>query len=203
MKNKNDDFKVELENQYNILIKAENKEQKKRATIIITILVITLCATIITLIFAVKAYKLTNVIEKEIDSTTYYRTLAISYNNDNNLDIDSIVSYYELEPAKVITITNEGTQDITYNIKLTSVTTNLLSTNSLVYTLTNEQDTFSKELPLQEGVLAENQVISPETTVTYVLKVNYNGAIDATGTPYNYHAKIEIEQIDNKVDLLN
>jgi hypothetical protein len=50
MLKKNEDFKEELETQYTILIKAEEREQKRRALIMYIICGLTLFMTIISLI---------------------------------------------------------------------------------------------------------------------------------------------------------
>ena len=56
---KNDEFKTELENQYTILIKADQKKEKKFRIAVLVILSVTLLFVIISLIFAEQALNAT------------------------------------------------------------------------------------------------------------------------------------------------
>lgn len=199
---KNENFKSELETQYNILIKAEEKEQKRRTIIILAILITTLIAVIISLVFSYKAYKDSINEVKEETSETYYKTLSTAFNNSSKLDLVNITTGYELSTPKVITITNDGNTEVTYNIKLTSINTSLLSTNNLVYTLTkNNETSVSKELPLQESNIISDIKIGPKETTTYVLGVKFNGYLDWNAF-YNYSASVVVEQTGDQANLL-
>lgn len=204
MRTSKEEFKEELENQYSILIKASAKEQRKRTIIIITILSLTLIATTISTIFAIKAYSSTKIITKEKKSTSkeYYQTLSTTYNDSSKLEISNIYTGFTLVTPKIITITNEGDTKITYDVKIKNINTSLLSTNNLVYTITKDNQTSSsKELPLSDSNILSEIEISPKETVTYVINVTYNGVID-NNTNY-YNANIVVEQNNKKTNLLD
>lgn len=201
---KNENFKAELENQYAILIKASEKNEQKRFTVILTILIITLLSVLISIIFAAMAFsnsKKVNIANNE--KFTHYQILSITYNGSNNLNLSKIGNGYQLSTPKTISITNEGDTDITFDIKLTSINTSLLSTNNLVYTLTkNNSESTSKELPLSDKVIASDVKIAPEETISYVIKVSFNGTIEENNYTNYYNSKIVIEEKDNKSNLL-
>lgn len=204
MRTPKEEFKEELENQYSILIKANAKEQRKRTIIIITILSLTLIATTISTVFAIKAYSSTKIITKEKTSASkkYYQTLSTTYNDSSKLEISNIYTGFTLVTPKIITITNEGDTKITYDVKIKNINTSLLSTNSLVYTITKDNQTSSsKELPLSDSNILSEIEISPKETVTYVINVTYNGVID-NNTNY-YNANIVVEQNNKKTNLLD
>lgn len=204
MRTPKEEFKEELENQYSILIKASAKEQRKRTIIIITILSLTLIATTISTIFAIKAYSSTKIITKEKKSTSkeYYQTLSTTYNDSSKLEISNIYTGFTLVTPKIITITNEGDTKITYDVKIKNINTSLLSTNNLVYAITKDNQTSSsKELPLSDSNILSEIEISPKETVTYVINVTYNGVID-NNTNY-YNANIVVEQNNKKTNLLD
>ncbi len=201
---KNENFKTELENQYTILIKASEQKETKRFAIILTILIITLISVIISIFFASLAYKNSLKINKENkDSFTHYQTLAITYNDTYNLNLENIGNNYQLKNPKTINITNEGDTDITFDIKLTSINTSLLSTNNLFYTLTkNNTESTKKELPLSDKVITSNIKIAPKETVSFILKVAFTGTMEENNYSNYYKAKIIVEQKDNKSELL-
>jgi len=203
MSNKSDDFKFEIEHQSNILIKAENKEQRERAIIMLVILTATFIMATLALVFAIKAYNATkeaNKIAKE-ESNTYYQTLVTAYSDSPVINIEKLTAGYQSEP-KTITITNDGDYDIKFNLKLISITTNLLSTNSLVYSLKNEETDINKELPLQENTILNEVTIYPGETKTYTFNITYNGIIDSPEPIYNYKATMVVEQSNLKSTLL-
>lgn len=200
---KNDDFKFEIERQSNILIKAENKEQKQRAIIMLLVLTATFIVTILSLVFSIKSYKNTKKETKEEieQSETYYQTLSTIFSDKDTINIEKLTAGYISEP-KTITITNEGDTAIEYNIKIVSITTNLLSTNSLMYNLSSNLGvSINKELPLQEATILANEKIEPEQTKEYTFTIKYNGIIEKN-MEYNYKATIQIEQSNTKPDLL-
>lgn len=193
---KNENFKEELEKQYSILIKASDKKVKKYFIVIITILTITFIATIISCVFASAAFKASKKINKEQVETvnTYYKTLAISYNNGPRLELKNIGNGFELQNPKTITITNEGNSEVVYSIKLSSIQTSLISTNNLKYTLiTNNQSSNPKELPLNEKVIVQDVKIEPEQTIKYILKASYSGQMEENNYSNYYNANIIIE----------
>ncbi len=202
---KNDNFKNELESQYAILIKASENSERKRFVVITTILSITLVSSLVSVVFAILAFKSSHKINVETqEATTHYQTLSVQYNNTNNLNLEGIGNGYTLKTPKLITITNEGDTDITFDIKLTSINTSLLSTNNLVYTISKNNDESSvKQLPLSEKVITSDVKISPSQTISYIIKVSFNGTIEENNYSNYYNSKIVIEQKDNKSDLLD
>lgn len=201
---KNENFKSQLETQYNILIKASEKKEQKRYICILIILISTLVAVIISIIFAYKAYQSSNEIKgKEKNSNTYYETLSVIYNGDNTLNLSNIGNGYNLVNPRTITITNEGEDDIIFNINLNSIKTSLLSTNNLIYTInsTNNEST-NKELPLTDKTIINKQKISPGETITYTIMVKFNGTMESNNYSNYYNAKINIDIQNNKSDLL-
>ncbi len=202
---KNNNFKSELETQYNILIKASEQKEQKRFIIIVSILSVTLLSTLISIIFASIAFNNTKKIdiENKEKNIVYYQTLTTTYNDGNILTLNNIGNGFTLEKPKIIEITNEGTTDIIFDIKLTSINTSLLSTNKLVYTLMkNNENIVSKELPLSEKVIASDIKIAPGETISYILKVTFTGTIEENNYSNYYNSKIIIEQKGNKADLL-
>ena len=202
---KNETFKEELETQYAILIKAKEKNEKQRFNILLVILAITFISVIISVIFAYKAFSATKNIDNknETKTVTYYQTLSTTFNGNQNLNLSGIGNGYELSSPKVIQITNEGNTDITFDIKLTSIKSSLSSTNNLVYTITRNNDTsITKELPLSDKVIISDIKISPEETITYVIKVSFKGTLEEGDYSNYYNSKIVIEQKDNKTSLL-
>ncbi|MGM9647148.1 MAG: hypothetical protein ACI3YH_03335, partial [Eubacteriales bacterium] len=109
---KNEDFKEELETQYTILIKAKEKKEHQRFIVLLIILGITFVSVIISVIFSYKALSATKKLDKnESVSSTYYKTLSITFNGNQNLNLTGIGNGYELTNPKVIQITNEGDSD--------------------------------------------------------------------------------------------
>ena len=82
---KNNNFKSELETQYNILIKASEQKEQKRFIIIVSILSVTLLSTLISIIFASIAFNNTKKIdiENKEKNIVYYQTLTTTYNDGN------------------------------------------------------------------------------------------------------------------------
>ena len=198
---KNENFKSQLETQYNILIKASEKKEQKRYICILIILISTLIAVIISIIFAYKAYQSSNEIKgKEKNSNTYYETLSVIYNGDNTLNLSNIGNGYNLVNPRTITITNEGEDDIIFNINLNSIKTSLLSTNNLIYTInSSNNESTNKELPLTDKTIINKQKISPGETITYTIMVKFN---ESNNYSNYYNAKINIDIQNNKSDLL-
>lgn len=201
---KNENFKSELETQYSILIQANEKKEQKRYIFVLTILLVTFISVLCSIFFSYIAFRNSKNINVENNKNiTYYQTLSVKYNDSNNLSLSEIRTGYELQNPKVIEITNEGTTDISFDIKLSSINTNLLSTNKLVYTLMkNNENVVSKELPLNDKVIADSIKIAPKETLTYILKVTFVGAIEENNNNY-YNSKIIVEQKDNKLNLLD
>jgi hypothetical protein len=202
---KNENFKEELENQYAILIKASEKKEFKYIIIMLIIISISLVATTVGTIFAYSAYRNSKGIQNENrENSTYYQTLAITYNTTQNLNLEGIGNGYSLATPKIINITNEGDTEVIFDVKLTNINTNLLSTNSLVYTITRSGDTsIVKELPLTEKAIITDCKIAPKETIEYVLKVDYIGQMEEGNYNSNYNSKIVIDIKNNKSNLLN
>ena len=201
---KKEEFSKELETQYNILIKAEAKKTEHRFIAVFIIICITLLSTLVSLVFAAKAYfnSKEDVVETVEETKEYYETLSITYNNGNKLDLKEIGTGYSLQTPKRIQITNEGNTDVKFNIKISSIKTSLLATNNLVYTIERENTTsIKKELPLTDTDILKEVTIAPEETITYIIKVDFQGTIEDNSNYYN--ANIDIIQESMATNLLN
>lgn len=205
MLKKNEDFKEELETQYTILIKAEEREQKRRALIMYIICGLTLFMTIISLITV--SISLGRTKKEQIKNTSekiVYQTLTTNYNGSKQLNLQGIGNGYYLQQPKVITLSNEGNELLTYNIKLTSIETSLTSTNNLTYTLTKDDETSSqRELPLKEDYLLKEIKLEPGETRTYKINVAFTGTLEYGNYSNYYKANIVVEQNNNQMNLLN
>lgn len=202
---KNENFKSELETQYALLIQAQERKEKIVCILILSLLLLTLVSVLVSAFFSIRAFIATvNMKEKaENRNETFYQTLTTTYNDSSSLILNNIVSGYKLLTPKVIQISNEGDTDITFDIKITSINTSLLSTNNLVYSITkNGEASVSKELPLTEKSILNNVKIKPDETITYILNVSFTGIIDQSITNSYYNANIVVEQIDSKSNLL-
>ena len=200
---KNENFKNELENQYSILIRANERKEHQRYMVLLTIILVTFFTCLVTMFFSFKAFSSTKELndDNKVLTNTHQLTLSTMFNNGRVLNLEKINTGYELSTPKVIQITNEGNNDIIFDIKLTSIKTSLLSTNNLVYTLTRDNETSdAMELPLKDKIIAQDIKINPEQTISFILKVKYNGTIESNNN--NYSANIEIEQKNNKANLL-
>ena len=200
---KNENFKNELENQYSILIRANERKEHQRYMVLLTIILVTFFTCLVTMFFSFKAFSSTKELndDNKVLTNTHQLTLSTMFNNGRVLNLEKINTGYELSTPKVIQITNEGNNDIIFDIKLTSIKTSLLSTNNLVYTLTRDNETSdAMELPLNDKIIAQDIKINPEQTISFILKVKYNGTIESNNN--NYSANIEIEQKNNKANLL-
>lgn len=201
---KNENFKSELETQYGILIEANEKIKKHRYIFVIILLIITYLSVLVSIFFSYKALKNSNSVNSEIKENinTNYLTLSTIYKNGNDLTINNIDNGFISTP-KEIQITNEGDTDITFNIKISSIKTTLISTNNLVYTLTKNNEVIgSNILPLQEKNILSEINIAPKETITYSLIVSFNGVLEQGNNTNSYQANIVIEQNNNKANLL-
>ena len=57
-------------------------------------------------------------------------------------------------------------------------------------------------LPLSDKVIAQNITIEAGQTITFTLKVKFNGILENNNTENSYSANISVEQKNNKADLL-
>ena len=201
---KNDNFKSDLENQYTILIQAQERSEQRRFLAILVIITVTLLAVIVNAVFSFMAYKKSSDIQEDVkDEKTYYQTLSTVYNGSSSLVLDNIVTGYRLGTPKTIEITNDGDTTVTYNIKIASIKTSLLSTNNLFYTINSNGETSStKQLPLTDKVILDNIKIEPKETRTYTIDVVFQGTTFEGENNNYYHASIIVEQMDNKSNLL-
>lgn len=204
MENK-ENLKLELATQNNILIKANEKKQKQRFLIILTILLITFLSVLTSVFFSYKSYqaiKNTSKSEK-IEQSTYYKTLSVKYDGNTFLNISAIGNGYISSNAKNIEITNEGDEKITFNMKLESIDTSLKSSNGLTYIIyKNNQTLKDKELPLKDNYILED-TIEPSETIKYTILVRLNTALfESADTSNYYNSKILIEQNDEESKLL-
>ncbi len=201
---KNENFKTELENQYSILIRANEKKEHQRYMVLLVVILITFSVCLVSMLFSYKAYSSTKEIndENKVITNVHTHTLTTMFNNGKTLNLTNITNGYELATPKVIQITNEGNSEIIFDIKLNSIKSTLSSTNNLVYTLTRGNTTSNAmSLPLSDKVIVPNITIEPSETITFVLKVKFNGTIEAN-TNNSYSANIVIEQKNNKANLL-
>lgn len=205
MLKKNEDFKEELQNQYTILIKAEERQQRKRTLTLYIICGLTLLMTIVCLVSVMISLSNTKSEHtKTNEPKTVYQTLVTNYNDSKTLNLTAIGNGYYLQNPAVISISNEGDVPLTYNVKLNNIQTSLLSTNNLVYTITkNNESSAAKELPLSEGNILSDVKINAGETVTYRIDVKFNGVLEANNYSNYYKANIIVEQSTDKVDLLN
>ncbi len=202
---KNENFKEQLETQYNILIKAKADKERFHYQIILIIVSVTLITAIIGTIFSFQAFKSSKNINNETkeEQKTYFRTLTTMFNNGSSLNLSKIGNGYFLQTPKIIQITNEGNADILFDIKLSSISTSLLSTNNLVYTLTrNDETSLNKVLPLTDKVILQDVKITPGETISYTLNAKFTGTIEQNNYSNYYNAKIEIIGKDDKSSLL-
>ena len=201
---KNDEFKEQLENQYTILIKAEEREQKRRTLILYIICGLTLLMTIICLITVAISLGKTKQEIINNEEKTVYQTLTTNYNGNKYLDLQGIGNGYYLQEPKTIVISNEGTDTLTYNIKLTSVETSLTSTNNLTYTISKNNETSSqKDLPIKEDYLLKEIKLEAGETVTYKISVAFTGTLEYGNYSNYYKAQIVVEQNNKQMNLLN
>ncbi len=203
---KNENFKEELEKQYNILIQASEKKEKKYFIIIISILAVTLLGTLISCIFAGKAFSSSKNIntEEEEKINEYYKTLSVTFNNGSKLDLRGIGNGYELKEPKTISVTNEGDSDITYRIKLSGIRTSLISSNNLTYTITSNNETSSpRELPLSDKEIISDVKIEPNQTIQYIIKASYTGRMADNDYSNSYSANIVIEQVGDTAEIIS
>ena len=103
MLKKNDDFKEELQNQYTILIKAEERQQKKRTVTLYIICGLTLLMTIISLVSVMISLSNTkSEHSKTSEPKTVYQTLVTNYNGSKTLNLTAIGNGYYLQNPAVI-----------------------------------------------------------------------------------------------------
>ena len=201
---KNETFKEELENQYSILIRANEKKEHQRYMVLLTIILVTFFTCLLTMFFSFKAFSSTKELNDDNASTNkvHNLTLTTTYNTGKVLNLEKITTGYELSKPKVIQITNEGNSDITFDIILNSIKTSLLSTHNLVYTITKDKTTSdAMEIPLSDKAIVQNVVIKPQQTMSFTIKVKYNGVVEGNNVN-NYSANIVVEQKNNKSNLL-
>ena len=201
---KNENFKTELENQYSILIRANEKKEHQRYMVLLIIILVTFFTCLLTMFFSFKAFSSTKELKEknETINKTHNLTLVTTFNNGKSLNLENITTGYELANPTVIQITNEGNSDITFDIMLTSIKTSLLSTSNLNYTITRDNNTSDEmELPLSDKSIVQDIIIEPKETITFTLKVKYNGIVE-DGNSNNYSANIVVEQKNNKSNLL-
>jgi len=201
---KNENFKSELENQYSILIRANEKKEHQRYMVFLTIILVTFFTCLLTMFFSFKAFSSTK--ELKDDNGTLNKvhnlTLTTTYNTGKVLKLEKITTGFELAKPKIIQITNEGNSDITFDILLNSIKTSLLSTHNLVYTITRDKTTSdAMEIPLNDKAIVQNVVIKPQQTMSFTIKVKYNGVVEGNNVN-DYSANIVVEQKNNKSNLL-
>lgn len=201
MKNSNQ-LQDKYEKQKNILIKTKEKTNQNNNIIILIVVIITLISSVLTLCFTYKLYhqskKHNDGNEQKVEK--FYQTLSTVYDDNSKINIDKIVNNYVLDKPKVITICNEGNHELSFNIKITNVNTNLSNNTNFVYEITkNGETSLPKEIPLSNSVLLNEIKLQAGEKITYLLNIKFNGIIDTTQDTY-YYADIEIEQ--NKTDLL-
>ncbi len=197
MKNKNEDFKSELETQYNTLIIAGQKEQKNNLLIITILLVLTFISSIFSLILSSKALSQTKKINEQVKTTDLiYKTLEVVYSDDQYINIESLKDGYKSN--KTITITNKGDTKITFDIKISSIKTSLPTTSDLIYTITKVGGTsIQKSLPLNETSIVINESLGKDETVVYSFDIDYKGPKQDSEKMSYYFANISVNQNQN------
>lgn len=202
---KNENFKDELTTQYSILIKAREKREKNQFIILISILSLTLIATILCVIFTIKSFSNSNKLLKDKNNNeTIFLTLSTIFNGNDELNLEGIGNDYELSTPKTINITNEGKEKITFNIKLTSIKTSLLSTNKLFYTITHDNEESSpKVLPLNTQNIINKVTLEPDESTSFIIYAYFDGTFDKNDYSNYYNAQIVIEQDNEKLNLID
>ena len=201
---KNENFKSELETQYTILIQAQERSERRQFIALFVVVLLTLTSVIVSTVFAFMAYKQSSEVHADVkEDKTYYQTLSTTYNDSAILNLSNIITGYRLSTPKVIQISNDGDENVIYNIKIASIKTSLLSTNNLFYTINvNGETSTTNQLPLSDKVILDNVKISPKETKTYTIDVVFQGTTFPGETNNYYQASIVVEQIDNKPNLL-
>lgn len=195
--------KGNLEKQYKVLIKSKEKKEEKYFIIVLVIIFVTLIATIISVVFAYKAYSSSKKLETIKKGKSYYEVLTTTYNDGNKLVLNNIGNGYKLNSPKIIELSNEGNKDLKYNIVLGNIKTSLLSTNNLVYTITESGDiTKERELPLTRHNILTNITIKPKEKKQYIINAYYKGTMEENNYSNYYNADIIVEQINNQITLL-
>lgn len=202
---KNENFKDELTTQYSILIKAREKREKHQLIILISILSLTLISTILCVVFTIKSFNNSNKLLKDKNKDeTVFLTLSTTFNGNNELNLEGIGNDYELPTPKTINITNEGNEKITFNIRLTSINTSLLSTNKLFYTITHDNEESSpKVLPLNPQNIINKVTLEPEESASFIIYAYFDGTFDKNDYSNYYNAQIVIEQDNEKLNLID
>ena len=201
MKNKNEDFKSDLESQYNTLILASRKEQKSHSLIIIFLLIITLITSILSLILSFNTLSHTKKITEQVKTTDLvYKTLEVTYSDDQYINIENLKEGFHLEEPKSITITNTGDSKITFDIKISSIKTSLESTSDLIYTITKVGGyPTQKSVPLSETPIVINESLGKDETVTYNFNIEYKGSIPNPDKLNYYFANIVVNLNENQI----
>lgn len=199
MKNKNEDFKSDLENQYNTLIIEGQKEQKNNTFIITVLVVITLIISAISLILSAKTLSHTKKINEQVKATDLvYKTLEIVYSDDQYINIESLKEGFHLDKPKTISITNTGDTKVTFDIKISSIKTSLSSTSDLIYTITKVGGSpIQRSLPLNETAIVINESLGKDETITYNFDINYKGPNQSAEKLSYYFANINVVQNRN------
>lgn len=202
---KNENFKNELTNQYSILIKAREKREKTQFIILVSILSLTLISAILCVFFTISAFNNSNKLLKDKNNNeTKFLTLSSTFNGSNELNLTSIGNGYTLPTPKTINITNEGDEKITFNIKLTSIKTSLLTTNKLFYTITrNNEESSPKVLPLNTQNIINEFTLAPDETASFIIHAYFDGTIDQHDYSNYYNAQIVVEQVNEKLNLID
>lgn len=202
---KNENFKDELNTQYSILIKAKEKREKHQFIILISILSLTLISAILCVFFTMKSYNNSNKLLKDKNKDEpIFLTLSTTFNGDNELNLEAIGNDYDLPTPKTINITNEGNEKITFNIKLTSIDTSLLSTNKLFYTIThNNEESSPKVLPLNNQNIITEVTLEPEESTSFIIHAYFEGTFDKNDYSNYYNAQIVVEQANEKLNLID
>lgn len=202
---KNENFKDELTTQYSILIKAKEKREKNHFIILISILSLTLISAILCVFFTISSFNNTNKLLKDKNKDeTVFLTLSTTFNGNNELNLEGIGNDYELSTPKKINITNEGNEKITFNIKLTSINTSLLSTNKLYYIISHDNEESSpKVLPLNPQNIINKITLEPEESTSFIINAYFDGTFDKNDYSNYYNAQIVIEQDNEKLNLID
>lgn len=193
-----------FENQKNILIKTKEKTSRNNNIIVFIVVIITLISSLLTFIFTYKSFKNTENFkdDKVVENKKYYQTLSVIHNDDSKIKIENITNNYALSTPKIITLINEGNSDISINIRLSNIKTNLLVNTNFTYEITkNGETSLPKEMPLSDSLILSNFTLSAGEKIIYLLNIKFTGTIDNNIQNTYYNADIIVEQ-NNKTELL-
>ena len=165
-----------FEKQKNILIKTKEKTNRNNNIIVFIIVIITLISSLLTFVFTYKLFKNTEKFKDDevVENKKYYQTLSVIYNDDSKIKIENITNNYALNMPKIITLINEGNSDMSINIKLANIKTNLSVNTNFIYEITkNGETSLPKEMPLSDSTIVSDFTLSAGERIIYLLNIKF------------------------------